>query len=88
MFTITPTNKEDLEAAMRMIDSYPSIDYMLEKTGSCFLITVFDAESEEDLRLCEIEFQMNFHTKPGLVCERCGLRGESICGHLSFTSLI
>lgn len=42
---------------------------------------------QNDLRLAEMAFQMNWHQKGG-VCPLCQAHGERHCGHLTFTKLV
>ena len=88
MFTVKPANYDSYVAALELIANY-RVDYSViyKHVFSRNHITVFDTSNPEDLRLCEMAFQMNFR-QSGKVCDACANKGLEFCGHLTFTSVI
>ena len=95
MFLIQPTSIGSYLYALDIIEKHDvfHVDYfMLHFTGKEVpiekAILVTGEDNSDALRLCESEFQMNFHQKGTLVCGLCAEEGLEVCGHLTFTDKI
>jgi len=101
MFFVLNTSKmtrEDFVEAMFML-SYYHVSTRLysdgEKASSAYMIVEMDRErygsegnGDDDVRLAEMGFQMNFHQDNNLVaCPHCD-EEDGPCGHLTFSRKI
>lgn len=78
-FFLVPNTKE----AMEFLEDYE----VQTKTWRKFIVVTDHPLGQNDLRLAEMSFQMNWHQKGG-VCPLCQAHGERHCGHLIFTKLV
>jgi len=92
MFVVQPKNAYDYQAACAILathDVYVKMDINPINT----IIVVTERSDYDALRDCEMAFQASFHQVGNLcpVCraeiERTG-EGSSVCGHLTFSSVI
>ena len=92
MFVVQPKNAYDYQIATKLLsafDVYVKMD--IGRTTTTIVVT--ERSDYNALRDCEMAFQASFHQVGNLcpVCraeiERTG-EGSSVCGHLTFSSVI
>jgi hypothetical protein len=86
MFFIVPKTPEDLMEAMKLLSNYHvAAESYLDNADNLYLSIIHDHyESEDDdVRLAEMAFQMNWHQ--GGECPECT---EQPCGCMVFTKPI
>ena len=78
-FFLAPYSAE----AMEFLEEYMVQTHRWKK----FIVVTEHTLGQDDFRLAEMCFQMNWHQKSG-VCPLCQACGEKNCGHLTFTRLV
>jgi hypothetical protein len=60
----------------------------IDGDASTAYIVVDEERIAGDLRMAEIAFQMEFHQVCMKACPECQDKGEEVCGHLVFDTMI
>lgn len=102
MFIVKPENMGDMQEAILLLKNY-AVEYTTEMYNNKIFMVVrecctFDAtrgvkaKLEDDMILCELAFQMNYHQDGrAKLCDVCKMEiertgeGKDTCGHLTFT---
>lgn len=88
MFVVKCTDTAALLEALFLLSLY-RVRFEAQSDGedAATTILVVDKELREgDLRLAEMAFQMQFPQTSSMACPVCYGQGESVCGHLVFTT--
>lgn len=97
MFIVQSKTSEDYQQAMPILSRYHVTTrvYSNDKYKESTYMQVTARTGQVDcLVLCEMAFQMNFKQDNVSICKHCNSiiectgEGESVCGHLTFTSFI
>jgi hypothetical protein len=83
MFIVEAMIKEDFDLAIELISKHSNFSYTMGKDRYTFIINV-NADDGKN-RLCEIEFENNWHQKHSAVCRICEQKGEIFCNHKTFS---
>ena len=79
-------HSENMEEVCKLLFNY--VGLTVEVLGPNEIAVYSTPAYDETFRLAEMAFQMNFQQKKGFVCPLCETLGETVCGHLTFTSKI
>lgn len=95
MFIIRPKNGDDCLNALVLLSKY-YVDVAVKNHHDNMYIEVTEGGCDpviaiDNLRLCEMAFQMNFRQGGNRLCVSCHISTyyhDDFCGHLTFTSTI
>lgn len=90
MFVVKCIDTAALMEALFLLSLY-KVRFETQSDGENPTTTVLVVDEETrggDLRLAEVAFQMQFPQIGGMACPVCHGQGESVCGHLVFTTSI